>query len=704
MNNYKKDVKSRTIAIFLTFSALICNTGCGENTDKPPVKNELQVNVVDNSRIYKKSQVEYPDRFQTISDIFFNENSGKIYIIGSDSEGNISCCVTDESFSAYTYADLEICPDIVSETVSFAFSGDSLFALISKADLVENAEITPDTSYSYTLNIYDDYGKKISSTDFTLTDNLLSDIAGKAVWKLTYIGENKLYMSIGGISFVTDFSGNIIEVVEDYEQNHLVENYTEYVKYQIDNSGYFKVNPDKSMEKLIDFADSGFNGISQISPISNGNFLCCMGGSLYKLSEMDEAEIAEIKEITLAIASNGDMIQPVIADFNSDNNGYRINLKNYSENYEYSAEGMENAVKDLEMDIISGKIPDMVYLDTNEINKLSSKGAFADLYQFIDNDKVYSREAFLPNYLEATETDGKLFSIAPTFMVRTIATKSRYTDISNWTYEEFTDAYNSLPADMELFEMGNNRNAVFSFLTGDCSNFFDYKTHSCTFDSQDFINILKFSAEFPSVEEYDFENKSCRNDTALLSAVYIKSFRDFNVQKQSIFGDNMTFVGTPSADRNGSSILLANQFAIMEKSPEKDGAWQFIRSMLSDERYSGNIDGIPVTENGLALAMAEALEPPYYLDENGKKMTMPETGLDSYTNKSINITPMTKEEQAKYADFLRNITKSTSGNYDSSINSIADEETAIFFANGCTAEECADNIQKRVSLMLSETA
>ena len=256
---------------------------------------------------------------------------------------------------------------------------------------------------------------------------------------------------------------------------------------------------------------------------------------------------------------------------------------------------------------------------------------------------------------------------------------------------------------MTLFESANNRIAVFGFLSDDCNDFVDYGTHTCSFNSQDFINILEFSAEFPSVEEYSWETTSCRNDTALISTLYIKSFRDINVQNQSILGDDITFVGFPSENRNGSVMTLSNQFAIMEDSPAKDGAWSFIRTFFRNDRYYGNINGIPITEKGFEIAMEEALEPPYYIDgESNQKIPMKETGYNFTNGTETEIAPMTEAEQAKYEAFVRSITRAVSGHYDNSINSIVSEETSRYFAGACSAEECAEAIQNRVSIMLSE--
>ncbi len=693
----------KKLIAFSTALIALCGVSCSEKptSSNSRVINKEQVQIVDNSRIYKKTELPSPDELQGISNIFYSEKSGNIHIFGTDSEGNEKVCITDSDFSMYSYADLKLKMDYSkNESVAFAVSEDNIFAVISTAvQAEENEEI----SFTYRLKTYDNSGNELSVSDFTIDDSLLSECLYNGIRSIRYAGENRLILDIDSIFLLIDTEGNVIGTLTEETANDYIESANGYIRHYVENNGYYGIKSDKTTEKLIDFTDSGLSGISAISPIAKGEFACLSEGKLYKLSERDIAEYSQMQTITLAAASKIDEIQPMIADFNAESNLYQIDLKNYLDGYEYSAEGVENAVNDLEMDIISGKIPDMVYLDTNEIEKLSSKGAFADLYGFMDSDSKYSRDEFLPNYLEAAETNGHIYSIAPTFMIKTIAAKTKHSDIQNWNFEEFKNVYNSKSADMTLFESANNRIAVFGFLSDDCNDFVDYGTHTCSFNSQDFINILEFSAEFPSAEEYSWETTSCRNDTALISTLYIKSFRDINVQNQSIFGDDITFVGFPSENRNGSVMTLSNQFAIMEDSPAKDGAWSFIRTFFRDDRYYGNINGIPVTEKGFEIAMEEALEPPYYIDgESNQKIPMKETGYNFTNGTETEIAPMTEAEQAKYEAFVRSITRAVSGHYDNSINSIVSEETSRYFAGACSAEECAEAIQNRVSIMLSE--
>ncbi|MBQ6182217.1 MAG: hypothetical protein IJK31_11110 [Ruminococcus sp.] len=686
------------LSVLTLVSAVACSTGNNSNT----APKETVRTVSDESRIFKKSELPYPDKLTSISDILYNDTSDRVYIIGSDTKGKTLCCTADSSFSLYKYAELDI--EIKTDNSAvFAVSGDKLYALITDVRYTEDGSFES-AEYSYTLITYDNDFSKLSSVSIENADDSISGQASEL-----YIGKDSgLVFAIGMGYVVIDESGKITDTVSfDKDEEHAIAELVKggrYAYYYSDNAAYYGVKADNSIVKLIDFANSGLSNLRTIAPIADNEFVCVSDNKLYRLSERDSAELANITELTLAAAGETDSIQNTIADFNSGSNLYRVNVKNYLDGHEYSIEGFEAAAHDLEMDIISGKTPDLVWLDMNETEKLASKGAFADLYEFMDKDTKFTRDAFLSNYLQAAETDGHLYSITPSFVIRTMGVKSKYVSGDGWTFEHFRETYASRPDGMELFEQGNNRNGVFLMLSNGGADFIDLKSHACSFDSDSFIDILEFSAQFPDLNSYDGERRSCRRDTALLSEMYFQSFRDINVQKQCVFGDDMTLIGAPSENGQGSSMILSNQFSIMSDSDNKEGAWEFIKLFLADECYSGNPNGIPVTENGLKKVMDAALEKPYYIDTTcgNTKVYMDETTTDFYSGERINVTPMTADEQKKYEQFVRSITRISSGNTELSISRIIDEETAYFFAGDHSAEQCAEMIQNRVSIMLSE--
>ena len=734
----------KKINILLILVQFIFLISCNEKNNNIDTHNS-SITIISNEESSVYNTVEAPplnDINNIINYIYAND---KIFIFGETTEGNVQICETDGNFSYYKNTDLDLnySPD---DSVAIVNSDKEIFIVNSHKDGMND-----DAEYTYSISIFDFEGNKIEDNIMNLdTESFKENQSANTIDKLLYIDDNELICVANRKFFAVNRKGDILKEAEinaeynfadiaisadgqsfallsnkntdDYLYNFnmneltvdsygnklningvLVNGADDYILYIYNSEAIYGISQNNTAEKLVDLNLSGINITSRILPLSNDEFLFTSGQKIIKITKNNNELQNEIQQIKLAVIDDTQSIQGLVKYYNTVSNRYKVELIDYSDDYEYSIEGLAGAVSEFERDIILGNIPDLVWLDTNEIQKLSGKEMFVDLYKYMENDSVYTKSAFLPNYLEAAETDGHLYSISPSFLVKTIAAKEKWINQTNWNIDNFIKSYYSFNQKMSLFPTGNNNVAVLNFITNNGSNYVDYKNYTCCFNSDEFINALEFSKKFPNVEQYDFEQYSCKNDTALLSAMYIKSFRDINVQKQCIFGnDKISFVGFPSDIGNGSMMLLSKQFAIMGESDNKDGAWDFIRFQFNDEFYKQTRDGFPVTEKGLQIVMEEALERPYFIEENGEKYYWDEEGIDLYSNTPIPIDLMTRTDRDCYEDFIRSINIITAGNNDSEINNIMNEETLAFFADEFTAEQCAEIIQNRVSILLSE--
>lgn len=722
-------IRKSAACILAMLTAVSCSSAKSSGSDKKNENSVKKISVSDSGDIYKKSALPMLDSISAVTDIHFDEESGNIFITGTDNSGAVNCFITDNNFSMYRPVELHIESSGTDNAILIDICGDKIYAVTC----------TPNESgYFCRLSIRGTNGSIVSDSEI--------DTGGTAISSLV-CNENGIFIGTGEICMAVDESGNILQsskngissvigfsdgriagtfsgkgsvIIHELDtetlevsgsETELPENVSgafitgnaDYSAFIINNSTVFGMKSADSIERKIDLVSSGLSGIKMICPLSDGDFIAADSSGLIRLSVRDIAEIGDISEITVAVTRDSDSISSAISEFNANSTRFRIKLEDYSEGMEYSIQGNEIAFDNLHMDIISGKNPDMVYLDPNETALLTGMGAFTDLYEFMDNDTTFTRDAFLSNYLEACETDGKFYSIEPTFMIQTIGAKKKYVGTSDWSLDDFRNTFDDMPDGMELFESGNNEKAVLSFLTNDGNTFVDYQSFTCNFDSDEFIDILEFAGQFPSVDEYDFEQKSCRNDTALLSILYFTSFRDINKQVQGTFGnEEVVFAGFPTNSGEGSKILLDRRFSIMEKSQNKDGAWEFIRSILDDSHHSSMSDGIPVTEKGLGIVAGSSLEQPYFLEESGEKYYITETFTDWSTGQNIEINPMTVADKERYIEFVRSIKSVTTSGSSSMISSIVSEETDLFFAGEYTSSQAADMIQNRISIMLSE--
>lgn len=451
-------------------------------------------------------------------------------------------------------------------------------------------------------------------------------------------------------------------------------------------------------------------------------------GELYLLSEKDISEIKAKEVIVMASYSqqsdNGLYAREVKA-FNAASEDYRIEFKQYFR----LLDGYEKTYDDMRMDILSGNAPDIIPLNSNLPVDTFNTGIFCDLYEFIDKDPDFSRDDFLPNIRRGLERNGKMVWLAPQFWFESVPAKAGYTGVrENWSVDDMISAYDAMPDGMTFYQYEDvePRTAFYDF-TVKSTLFVDYEKAECYFDSPEYIKLLNFFNDKHIGLTWD-EYNSLSGDRGvyyMTNDIYEgKRFVDFNHNPFTHFGqflelkrgdydDQLVMVGYPHiGNESGSFIHMEGGLAIMADSEHKDGAWSFMRTLISDDYYDApdqyrEYSVIKRKFNEFAEMTLHKTYPFWAVGDNGKiaegKMVDQEWGW-SYTDakgKTVKkkIAPFTQEEYDYYYNLVTNA-EVVRG--DSNIDSIIREETMSLFNEECTAEECAKKIQNRASLYLSE--
>ena len=123
-----------------------------------------------------------------------------------------------------------------------------------------------------------------------------------------------------------------------------------------------------------------------------------------------------------------------------------------------------------------------------------------------------------------------------------------------------------------------------------------------------------------------------------------------------------------------------------------------MRYYLTDE-YQETVEyGLPISSDIFTQKAQEALNKPYYLDENGNKVEYSET---FYMNgESIELEPMTQEQIDQVVEFIRSV--NTRSYYNQDISKILEEEVEAYFTGQKSAQEVAQVIQSRAQIYVSE--
>ncbi len=423
------------------------------------------------------------------------------------------------------------------------------------------------------------------------------------------------------------------------------------------------------------------------------------------------SELPQKTEITFGTSYVSYALRSAILNFNKQNENYRIQVVDYST---YStADDYMGGYSQLDRDVISGNCPDIIDLSNLSSDKYVSKGILADLYTLMSEETV-AKEDFVQNYLRVMERDGSLYSLSPSFSVMTMVGAAAYVGSeSGWTLEEFVDAAQSLPDNALVIDYTTRADFLSMMLYYTYDQFIDRETGECAFDSQEFIDLLNACMLFP--EDYSFyeeyhnidssgatmavavnedyytsEYNKLRSGEKLLQSFGIYGFDDLQWGSGAALADDLTLVGFPGAPGNGAVLMNSEEYGISANSEHQDVAWEFLCTLLSEDYLNSYGGSLPVIQEILDIKAQEAMQNPYYLDENGEKV--------EYENSSMTI--LTQEQVDKVYDLIENAT--CQYRYDEQLQSIVSEEAAAFFAGQKTAETVADLIQNRVQIYIDE--
>ncbi len=446
---------------------------------------------------------------------------------------------------------------------------------------------------------------------------------------------------------------------------------------------------------------------------------------LILLTPVDASTVAEKTELTLACMNLDWNLRGQIVKFNRASDKYRIVVKDYSEynsmNYESTANGTMvtesgDGLTKLNTEIMSGNVPDMILTDSLPVRQYAAKGLLEDLYPYIDADM--GRDALITPVLNADSEDGKLYELPLSFSVVTATgLESVVGGYTSWTLADLEDALSKLNPDATIFNVDATRANVLAYcLYMNADTFVDWETGTASFDSPEFIDYLNFAAQFPAEFDYstfdwnDYVQDSVRmrNGDQLLSMYGTIYGFDGVYQNFAELGGDLCYIGFPSTSgHDGSSFSVSAPIAITTSCRDKEAAWSFIASALTDE-YQGDQYYFPITKSAFDAMAEKAMEKNYeydengdiLLDENGEPVEASKGGFSSGDGPMIEIYAMTQEQY----DTVKGLIESTNRimRYDESLMEIINDETGAFFAGEKTAEETAQFIQNRVQLYMAE--
>lgn len=171
---------------------------------------------------------------------------------------------------------------------------------------------------------------------------------------------------------------------------------------------------------------------------------------------------------------------------------------------------------------------------------------------------------------------------------------------------------------------------------------------------------------------------------------------------KSIFGDDITYIGYPNAERQGSYFTFRDQIGISSQSQMKEKAWEFVRTFLRRE-YQGkqltNDSIIPTRQDCFDMQFQALMATEPYTDEFGNEIE-PLNFSWFWGSVELRQQPVTEEDMEQFLELIQNTKKVQKK--DGNISSIIDEEAQIYFEGDRNLEDTVEVIQNRVTTYINE--
>ena len=398
--------------------------------------------------------------------------------------------------------------------------------------------------------------------------------------------------------------------------------------------------------------------------------------------------------------------------FNRTHDNVRLEYLDYSQ---YNTENDYSAgITKFNTEVMAGNLPDIIPTNQIAYRQIASKGLLEDLYPYLDKDPELKREDFFPNLLSALEVNGGLYQVVSGFSVETLCgAASIVGDTPGWTYDDFNAALEKMPEGCTPLEPYVTRDQVMSsLLYADMDSFVDWTTGKVNFESDNFKQLLQFVKQFPAEYNWDEHDNSestqdlLRQGRQMLTQTYLYGL-DSILWNGANFGGQATYIGWPTSSGVGSIMRFENGFAMSRNCADKDAAWEFFRSMLTESGQTNQYN-IPSNRNVFNKQLEDFMTPRYrkdadgniLLDENGEKIEESRGGWIDDSGVEHNIYAMTQEQADEVLTIIETCTKVAS--YDTSIYDIVNEQAQAFFADQKSVDEVARLIQSKANIYVNE--
>ena len=468
-------------------------------------------------------------------------------------------------------------------------------------------------------------------------------------------------------------------------------------------------------EQILSWTDIGLNadGIKNISFLQNDSLFILNQEFKFgvrklvteviiieRISIEDLPEKMEKTVLTLATFRFEGHLLNAVQYFNRRSDTHTIQIIDYSI-YNTHDDHMAGLTR-LNTEIIAGRVPDILDLSDVPFEVYAARGLFVDLNPFLDADTELNRSGLMDNVLRASEINGSLYGIFPVFKISTMyGIPAAVGADPGWNLTELKMVLEANPqADLSIgsrFGAYVSREEMLKLLfQHNIEQFVDWDSGTASFETDYFLEILEFANIFPTEHSISVPSKYeyfeiISRGRQIINIFDMGSFRSY-IGGRSDFGGELVLKGFPVKNGSGNRFVLEGGVAITIGCEDANGAWKFIRTLLTEsfqrefvwnDMFSVNR---AIFDEGRAWAMDPA---------NAGR-----TRISWDPEISILYPELSQDEADKIVAFIDSVTSVLP--HDEMLWNIIIESASDYFNGQRSAEDAARIIQSRASRYLAE--
>ncbi len=395
-----------------------------------------------------------------------------------------------------------------------------------------------------------------------------------------------------------------------------------------------------------------------------------------------------------------------ITEFRRTHPEVSIVLEDYSRYVE--RENSQAGEEKLCFDLVNGLIePDIIITkptpyaastlsDDNVVVQLCRNDLYVDLVPYLETDSELNFDNLFGCVRRLFDDgEGGMWGISNSFQANTLIGSEKllgnYAENGCWTLSEMLDFLESLPEDTEKIYNYNRRQALSSILEQGCGYFL--QDGIASFDSEEFIRFLEFYRTVPA-DPAEYDQTSPVAEIQLVDSIERTEvlYDAITVGKIALLPSSFGYEGLYSlmtteghvpisAATKGTSVFqitAETSYIVTAFSENPDLCFELVKSFFTFEEK--------VSFDGFSTYMPLFSRKDHF----------------SQAASSSSLVSLERQKLARLIEWLDNADSPILERTPTDVQTIVTEEMSAFLSGMGTAEDCADKIQSRVEIWLSE--